>query len=135
MKFGFSSAFACVLIISFLSAPAIAQRGGGRSNDDGWKFLSGKYDKNKDGKIELSEYSRGKEAFEKIDRNSDGSITADDWKVRSKASSPAAGTTAPVVGSVAPDFSLSQVQDSSKSVKLSSFTGKKPVALIFGSCT
>lgn len=37
-------------------------------------------------------------------------------------------------GDVAPDFSLKTL-DGKKTVKLSSFAGKKPVALVFGSYT
>jgi hypothetical protein len=37
-------------------------------------------------------------------------------------------------GNVAPDFSLKTL-DGKKTIKLSSFTGKKPVALVFGSYT
>lgn len=42
---------------------------------------------------------------------------------------------APLVGAVAPDFTLPLAEDSEKFVQLSSFSGKKPVALIFGSYT
>ncbi|MBL4844974.1 MAG: hypothetical protein JKY65_05575 [Planctomycetes bacterium] len=46
---------------------------------------------------------------------------------------------APVEGSVAPDFDLFKLQadgsTSKKKVKLSSFKGKKAVALVFGSYT
>lgn len=45
------------------------------------------------------------------------------------------GEPAPSVGEVAPDFTLPLADDSQKSVQLSSFVGKKPVALIFGSYT
>lgn len=41
----------------------------------------------------------------------------------------------PQVGEVAPDFELPVVADMEKTIKLSSFQGEKPVALIFGSFT
>jgi len=41
----------------------------------------------------------------------------------------------PQIGEVAPDFELPYVEDMEKTIKLSSFRGKKPVALIFGSYT
>ena len=41
---------------------------------------------------------------------------------------------APMVGDIAPDFELSD-SDGLLSVRLFSFQGKKPVALIFGSFT
>ena len=39
------------------------------------------------------------------------------------------------VGKKAPDFDLPTIKDPKKTIKLSSFAGKKPVALIFGSYT
>ena len=43
-------------------------------------------------------------------------------------------TLAPAVGSTAPDFTLPRL-DSGDQVRLSSFRGRKPVALIFGNYT
>jgi hypothetical protein len=43
-------------------------------------------------------------------------------------------TRAPAVGEEAPDFELSRLEDGGR-VRLSSFRGAKPVALIFGSFT
>jgi hypothetical protein len=43
-------------------------------------------------------------------------------------------TLAPAVGATAPDFTLPHL-DSGEAVRLSSFRGRKPVALIFGSYT
>ena len=45
------------------------------------------------------------------------------------------GGTAPAAGQLAPDFELPLVGDDQTTVKLSSFAGVKPVALIFGSYT
>lgn len=42
---------------------------------------------------------------------------------------------APKVGDKAPDFKLKTLGDPDKEVKLSSFAGKAPVVLIFGSYT
>ncbi len=39
------------------------------------------------------------------------------------------------MGEQAPDFELPMVKSPKKTIKLSSFAGKKPVALIFGSYT
>ncbi len=44
------------------------------------------------------------------------------------------GKNVPKVGQVAPDFTL-KTKDGKKTVKLSSFRGKKPVVLVFGSYT
>lgn len=41
----------------------------------------------------------------------------------------------PAVGDKAPDFTLEILDGKGKKVKLSSFKGKKPVLLIFGSYT
>ncbi|HHI79875.1 MAG TPA: hypothetical protein ENK02_07820 [Planctomycetes bacterium] len=46
-----------------------------------------------------------------------------------------AGSRAPRKGEKAPDFNLPRVHDAKSLVRLSSFAGKKPVALIFGSYT
>ncbi len=43
-------------------------------------------------------------------------------------------TLAPAIGAEAPDFTLPRL-DSTEQVRLSSFRGSKPVALIFGSYT
>ena len=41
----------------------------------------------------------------------------------------------PGVGEMAPDFTLPYSNDAQKKVTLSSFRGKRPVALVFGSYT
>lgn len=116
---------------------------------DSWTYYAEKYDSNKDGKIAGEEYTRGKEAFARLDKNADGSLTAADFapEARGAGRRPAgqagrgaeqggrARATAPKVGDVAPDFELPVVGAEGKTVKLSSFKGKRPVALIFGSYT
>ncbi len=42
---------------------------------------------------------------------------------------------APAVSTSAPDFELPLLDDRSRTVRLSNFRGKRPVALIFGSYT
>jgi hypothetical protein len=42
---------------------------------------------------------------------------------------------APKVGQAAPDFDLPFLGDSERTVRLSSFQGRRPVALVFGSYT
>ena len=104
--------------------------GGGRGN--GWKFVADKYDANKDGSVSVEEYTRGEAAFKVLDANSDGVLDEDDWKGQShrKPAGPA-----PEEGDVAPDFTLTTIKDADSKVTLSDFAGKKPVALLFGSCT
>lgn len=68
-------------VASLLTAPTTAQRGGFRrgNSQDVFKFLSGKYDKDQDGKITSAEYPRGAEKFAAYDANGDGVLTADDF--------------------------------------------------------
>ena len=126
-----------------------------------WELLQSKYDTNQDFKISAKEHGRGELAFSNLDADGDGFITQADletptWgprgrsskrknKVRNKLVLP------PKVGELAPDFELrvllheqekaSKVEkDSAKkekveTIRLSSFAGEKPVALIFGSYT
>lgn len=114
-----------------MSDSAQAQRGGGRGGSSGWGFVAGKYDANKDGQVTLQEYTRGATAFKALDTNADGVINGTDWQSRSRRST----GQAPTEGDVAPDFSLTEIRDAESTITLSEFTGKKSVALIFGSCT
>lgn len=120
--------------LTYLADIADAQRGRGqRGGDGGWKFVSEKYDANKDGKVSSEEYTRGKDAFAALDKNADGVIDAEDWKVRGNRGR--GNSAAPSVGSTAPDFTLTEISDANTKVTLSTFAGNKPVALLFGSCT
>lgn len=112
---------------------ALCQRGGQRGGAGGWEFVAKKYDANKDNKVSAEEYTRGAEAFKALDKDKDGLITQSDWAGGGRGRGDRG--TAPQVGQVAPDFALSHVSDPDKQATLSSFAGKKPVALIFGSCT
>ncbi|MDB2685983.1 hypothetical protein N9Y42_02120 [Mariniblastus sp.] len=111
---------------------------GGRSADV-FKFLAEKYDADKDGEITSKEYDRSEENFTRFDTNKDGVLTAADWSGgrtgRPKRGQPRGSSDAPAVGEQAPDLKLTDILDKTKEVKLSSFAGDKPVALIFGSCT
>lgn len=109
-----------------------AGRGNRGRGESGWKFVSNKYDANKDGSVSLSEYTRGETAFKALDANSDGILNERDWQGRSRRKPNGA---APSKGDVAPDFSLTSIKDADSKVTLSDFAGKKPVALLFGSCT
>ena len=84
-------------------------------------------DVNKDGKVQLGELGA---MFAKIDKNKDQLIDATELG----AAKPIVRGQ-PKVGDVAPDFTLPFVKDMKTQVRLSSFKGKKPVALIFGSYT
>ena len=126
----------CVLFL-MLGSSQLALGQGGRGGTSAWGYLSEKYDQNNDGKIDKSEYERSGETYSRLDANKDGVLTKDDWsggrRRTSRRGEP--GSSAPRAGQKAPDFELSQVRDPDSNVRLSSFAGKKPVALIFGSCT
>ncbi len=78
-------------------------------------------DFNRDNDVTVEELA---EVFKSLDTNGDGTL-----QVGSEIQMP------PGVGELAPDFTLPYADNAEKSVKLSSFRGKKPVALIFGSYT
>ena len=114
---------------------ASAQRGGrGGRGGSGWDFVAKKYDADKDGSVTAEEYTRGEEGFKSLDKNGDGVLDKGDWATGGGRRSGGSGQ-APVAGDAAPDFSLTEIRDKSKTFTLSDFSGKQPVALIFGSCT
>ncbi len=112
------------------------RKGGGNSGVSGkvFDFLAEKYDKNGDKKISPEEHNRGAELFARLDKDGDQFLTANDWSVTAPRAKKE-NLTAPVAGAVAPDFELTLANDENKTMKLSSFAGEKPVALIFGSCS
>lgn len=116
-----------------------ASWGQGRQRIDSWKFLSEKYDKDDDNKISKEEYTRSEETFAQLDANKDGFLSKDDWSGNNgrgrRGGGQRGGGSAPEKGAKAPDFKLTHIRSADKTVKLSSFAGEKPVALIFGSCT
>jgi len=107
-------------------------RGGRGGRGNGWKFVAEKYDANKDGSVSADEYTRGETAFKALDANSDGVLDESDWQGRShrKPTGPS-----PNEGDAAPNFSLTTIKDPNSTITLSDFSDKKPVALLFGSCT
>ena len=114
----------------------------GRQSAQVWEFLAEKYDKNMDGELTEDEYDRGADTLARLDRNNDGVLTKDDWdnsdgqRQRGGGGRPGGrGGEAPQVGDLAPDFELPYVEETTETVRLSSFAGEKPVALIFGSYT
>ena len=137
-----------------LSTPALfatPQRGGG---DDAWKAMLEKYDADGDGVISRKEYTRDEAHWKNLDVDGDGQVQREEfmkrgWYTDGRPKRP----DPPKVGTVAPDFKLDllppppkpgakpkapQAGDKKakpKQVRLSSFKGKRPVALIFGSYT
>lgn len=155
------SSWTWILAVLPLAVALPAQRAP-QNPDAIWEHLSRQYDKDQDGRITPAEHGRGEQAFANLDRNRDGVITRDD--LASTALRPGAGVRGaarptrreeaalPRVGDVAPDFELPrlappepappvgtdakpQTTPEPQLVKLSSFAGKRPVALIFGSYT
>lgn len=107
-----------------------------------WELLAGRYDRDRDGRITPQEYRRGKERFQRLGRNGDGVLTRTDWQAPGLRPGPgrAARRTlpdpAPRAGEPAPDFELPLLHGKEgATLRLSSFRGRKPVALIFGSWT
>ncbi|QEG24597.1 hypothetical protein [Mariniblastus fucicola] len=128
------SAVAVVFAIFIPVDDANAQRNRrGARGGTGWDFVAGKYDTNKDGTVSAEEYTRGAEGLTSLDSNGDGVLTKEDWATRSRAGRGSGAV--PKVGEKAPDFSLTLIKNQSETVTLSNFADKKPVALIFGSCT
>ena len=122
---------ACAATFIGAEDQAFSQRG--NRGGGGWDFVAEKYDKDNDGKVSVEEYTRGADAFKALDRDEDGVITSEDWAGGGRGRRERGD--APQVGQVPPDFSLSHIADAEKQATLSSLAGKKPVALIFGSCT
>jgi Ca2+-binding EF-hand superfamily protein len=74
--------------------------------------------------------------FTKLDKNQDGELAGDELSGPPAGGRGATrGGRAPQKGDAAPDFDLPVLGSKTDRVKLSSFAGTKPVALIFGSYT
>lgn len=143
-----------LLCVPILALPLAAQRPARAANAEPLKVLLEKYDADHDGAISSKEYTRGTEAFAKLDRNRDGKIDAADLQSapnRAQRPASARNTKLPLVGEMAPDFTLMPLtpaapaaakaqekateKEPPKPITLSQFAGKRPVALIFGSYT
>ncbi|MFQ5506075.1 MAG: EF-hand domain-containing protein [Planctomycetota bacterium] len=103
-------------------------RGGGQLGGGMSRFadmMLERLDADQDGEVQVKEIAG---LFLEIDADENGSID-------SKELGTAILPKLPVKGDPAPDFTLAMSDDPDKTVTLSSFAGKKPVALIFGSYT
>jgi len=85
-------------------------------------------DRNRNGTIEAAELNA---AFAKLDKNLDGALERSELPQRRSPTR----VRLPRPGDPAPDFELPFSSDPKKTVKLSGFAGKRPVALVFGSYT
>jgi hypothetical protein len=122
-----------------LAQPVAAQRQRALDTDVLGKLLR-QYDKNGDGKVQKDEYPRTAEGFTNLDRNADGAVDEKDLSVTGRRAQPQpmlrrAAQAPPKAGQDAPDFDLPMLGMKGTTVKLSSFRGDRPVALIFGSYT
>jgi len=139
-----------LIAAALLTMPCSGQRRQDAHEGDPWDLIREKHDKNGDGKVTEREYSRGKERFQRLDTDGNKKITSADFikssrkgdrngrrrgnKRRNRRLERAIQARAPKQGDAAPDFTLKHLDGKSK-VRLSSFRGKRPVALIFGSYT
>jgi len=108
-------------LILVAETSAQQRRGGG---PDVFSFLAEKYDMNFDGKLSREEYDRSEENFKRFDTNKDGVLTPDDWsggtrgkRRRGDGRQGHGGSAAPKVGDPAPDFSLTHINDETKTVQ------------------
>jgi Ca2+-binding EF-hand superfamily protein len=103
------------------------QRGGGR------RGMLAAFDSDGDGDITFEEMSA---LFGEIDRNQDGMLAGRELpRQRNRGDAPVRRPQPPKAGEVAPDWELPSAHDPDEMIRLSSFKGEKPVALIFGSHT
>jgi len=87
---------------------------------------SASLDRDRDGAVTLADLAA---VHAMVDLNGDGALGANELDGRpSREGAPAAGTKAP-------DFELAYAKDPERTVRLSSFAGQRPVALVFGSYT
>lgn len=143
------------LLAAFSPLDAVAQGGAQADADDAWAYLLKKYDANKDGVLTRKEYTRDDEHWKNLDVDGSGKVdkaefTKRGWNIQKEK------LKTPKKGAKAPDFKLAalppkpakppkppkkdgkeqETKDAKPEVvQLSSFQGKKPVALIFGSYT
>ena len=133
-----------ILFVLALCTALPAQRQQPQSSAKVFAFLASSYDKDKDGVITRAEYPRTDAAFANLDRDGDGVLTAADFtaaRIAEQRATPRRSLLrdrprhVPKVGDQAPDFELPMLGMKDQKVKLSSFAGRQPVVLIFGSYT
>ena len=129
--------FSMILVI-MISGITFAQPEGAKgakgakgAGGPGWNVLKND-DENGDGKIDAEEFSGPPSDFPKIDKNSDGFLT--EAEVGPGRARPPQVDNGPKAGAIAPPLKLASL-DGKEEFDLSSFRGKKPVVLFFGSYT
>lgn len=109
---------------------AAALRGGRRGRagrGGGAERMATALDRDGDGAVGLADLAL---VFAELDRDGSGALEAGELGGRRGSSAPT-----PRAGDPAPDFELAYAKEPGKKVRLSSFAGKRPVALVFGSYT
>lgn len=77
------------IVLTTLALAAVAPAQRERSGPEAvWKLLAERHDRNHDGVVEASEYSRGEDRFARLDRNGDGRLTADDFRAGARRTRP-----------------------------------------------
>ena len=120
-------------------------------SEDAWTHMAAKYDADGDGRITRKEYTRDEAHWKNLDVDGNGVVDRAEFEGRGWTRGARGGKppAAPKKGQEAPDFKLELLpppalkaldkdqQEAKKPelVQLSSFRGKRPVALIFGSYT
>lgn len=108
-------------------------RGGQNRGEQMRRMMLSSFDSDEDGEIVFEEMAA---LFAEIDRNGDGVLAGRELpRQRGGRAATVKRPQPPKVGDLAPDFELPDAIDPEKLVRLSSFKGEKPVALIFGSHT
>lgn len=121
-----SSKFIVLLLAPLLSPLGSAQESQPAPDEPrtAWELLRRSHDKNGDGTISRSEYSRGDERFARLDADRDGVLTSSDLAslgVRRRGRSPRRGSGPPILriqppklGEPAPDFTLPLLERETK---------------------
>lgn len=120
-------------------AAGFAERGGADESMDHYSMMVEDVDQDQDGALALEELTGW---FDAQDEDSDLVLTGNEVRAlmfrrmssRNRDKEPVADDAPNARGKVAPDFEL-RPPDGGEPVRLSSFAGKRPVALIFGSYT
>ncbi len=95
------------------------------------KIMALTFDQDYDGVLEVSDFET---IFTDLDADGDGELSRVELR-RNRSIGKRPDTSSPVQGELAPDFELPLSEQPDKTVRLSSFRGKKAVALVFGSYT
>jgi hypothetical protein len=124
------------------AATACAATPAEQAPDEVWAYVRERYDADGDGRVARSEYGRDEEHWRRLDKDGDGFVVASEVAIlppgpggRPAGEPSFDATEPPQVGEQAPDFELEELGREGELVRLSSYRGERPVALVFGSYT